>query len=283
MDAVPVVVDRQSAPVAPTATPSLGRLNLATVQTLVARDLRRFFRQPSRVVGALVQPLIFWLVIGSGMASSFRMPGAENVGYVQYFYPGIVMLVVLFTSIFTTMSVIEDRHKGFLQAVLVAPASRASLVLGKTLGGVAIALAQAAIFLALAPLAGFAVGSIHWSALALQLLGVGIGLSSLGFAIAWWLDSTQGYHVVMSVLLIPLWILSGAMFPTTGGPRWIGWLMRANPMAYAVAGVRRALYGGTAPGAVASSSAVELGVVWLFALVALVVAVRVCSRRGNKP
>jgi len=283
MDAVPVVVDRQSAPVAPTATPSLGRLNLATVQTLVARDLRRFFRQPSRVVGALVQPLIFWLVIGSGMASSFRMPGAENVGYVQYFYPGIVMLVVLFTSIFTTMSVIEDRHKGFLQAVLVAPASRASLVLGKTLGGVAIALAQAAIFLALAPLAGFAAGSIHWSALALQLLGVGIGLSSLGFAIAWWLDSTQGYHVVMSVLLIPLWILSGAMFPTTGGPRWIGWLMRANPMAYAVAGVRRALYGGAAPGAVATSSAVELAVVWLFALLALVVAVRVCSRRGNKP
>jgi daunorubicin resistance ABC transporter membrane protein len=267
----------------PASTASLARLNLATVRVLVARDLRRFFRQPSRVVGALVQPLIFWLVIGSGMASSFRMPGAEQVGYVQYFYPGIVMLVVLFTSIFTTMSVIEDRHKGFLQAVLVAPASRASLVLGKTLGGVTIALAQAAIFLALAPLAGFDAATIHWPALALQLIGVGVGLSSLGFAIAWWLDSTQGYHVVMSVLLIPLWILSGAMFPTVGGPRWIGWLMRANPMAYAVAGVRRALYGGRAPGAVSSTSALELAVTWLFALVAVMIAVRVCNRRGNKP
>jgi daunorubicin resistance ABC transporter membrane protein len=213
------------------------------------------------------------------------MPGAEGVGYVQYFYPGIVMLVVLFTSIFTTMSVIEDRHKGFLQAVLVAPGARAALVLGKTLGGVSIALAQAAIFLALAPLGGFDLRAIGWAQLVLLLLGIGVGLSSLGFAIAWWLDSTQGYHVIMSVLLIPLWILSGAMFPMTGGPAWIGWLMRANPMAYAVAGVRRALYGGTPPGggALPSTTLLELGVTWLFALVAIVVAVRVCSRRGDKP
>jgi ABC-2 type transport system permease protein len=265
------------------AAPSLLRLNLATAAVLVSRDLRRFFRQPSRVVGALVQPLIFWLVIGSGLAASFRMPGAESVGYVQYFYPGIVMLVVLFTSIFTTMSVIEDRHKGFLQAVLVAPASRAALVLGKTLGGVAIALVQAALFLALLPLAGFDVRAVSWLELLLLLVAVGVGLSSLGFAIAWWLDSTQGYHVVMSVLLIPLWILSGAMFPMAGGPRWILWLARANPLAYAVAGVRRALYGGVAPGGVPSTPALELGVTIGFALVAVVVAVLVCNRRGDKP
>jgi daunorubicin resistance ABC transporter membrane protein len=263
--------------------PSLLRLNIATAGVLVSRDLRRFFRQMSRVVGALVQPLIFWLVIGSGMASSFRMPGAENVGYVQYFYPGIVMLVVLFTSIFTTMSVIEDRHKGFLQAVLVAPASRAALVLGKTLGGVAIAMMQAAIFLALAPLAGFDVRTVAWGELVALLVLVGIGLSSLGFAIAWWLDSTQGYHVVMSVLLLPLWILSGAMFPMAAGPKWIALVARANPLAYAVAGVRRALYGAVPPGGVPSSPALELGVTAAFALAAIVVAVRVCSRRGDKP
>ncbi len=280
---------REEEPVAATppaigaAPASLMRLNVATIGVLVSRDLRRFFRQLSRVIGALVQPLIFWLVIGSGMASSFRMPGAEGVGYVQYFYPGIVMLVVLFTSIFTTMSVIEDRHKGFLQAVLVAPASRTALVLGKTLGGVAIALMQAAIFLALAPLAGFDARSIQWAELALLLVGIGVGLSSMGFAIAWWLDSTQGYHVVMSVLLIPLWILSGAMFPMATGPKWILAIARANPMAYAVAGVRRALYGGTPPGAAATSPALELGVTVAFALVAVLVATRVCSRRGDKP
>jgi daunorubicin resistance ABC transporter membrane protein len=288
MNAIHAIAE-ESAPTPAAAPPvSILKLNSATVGVLVSRDLRRFFRQMSRVVGALVQPLIFWLVIGTGMASSFHMPGAENVGYVEYFYPGIVMLVVLFTSIFTTMSVIEDRHKGFLQAVLVAPASRASLVLGQTLGGVAIALAQAAIFLALAPLAGFHAGAIEWPMLALLLLLTAVGLSSMGFAIAWWLDSTQGYHVVMSVLLIPLWILSGAMFPlaaTHGSSRWIGWLGHANPMAYAVSGVRRALYGGVVPGGdgLGASMALDLGVTLAFAVVAVLVAVRVCSRRGDRP
>jgi daunorubicin resistance ABC transporter membrane protein len=276
----------ERAPSSAAPLPSLWRLNLATIGVLVSRDLRRFFRQMSRVVGALVQPLIFWLVIGSGLSSSFRIPGAEHIGYVQYFYPGIVMLVVLFTSIFTTMSVIEDRHKGFLQAVLVAPASRAALVLGKTLGGVSIALAQAAIFLALAPFAGFRLGAIDWPLIAAILLLTGIGLSSMGFAIAWWLDSTQGYHVVMSVLLLPLWILSGAMFPLSaahGGARWIAWLGRANPMAYCVSGIRRALYGDATAGLAGSTVTLELGVALAFAVIAVAVAVRVCSRRGDKP
>jgi daunorubicin resistance ABC transporter membrane protein len=225
-------------------------------------------------VGALIQPLIFWLVIGSGLSGSFKT--SDGTGYIQYFYPGIVMLVVLFTSIFTTMSVIEDRHKGFLQAVLVAPASRASLVLGKTGGGVAIALAQAVVFLALSPLAGYHVSSIDWPLLAGVLLLTSIGLSSLGFAIAWWLDSTQGYHVVMSVLLIPLWILSGAMFPLEGAAPWIRFLMKLNPMAYCVSGIRRAFVGG-------SIVAFELVVVAAFAVLATSVAVWMCSRRGRKP
>ena len=249
-------------------------LNLATIAVLTTRDLRRFFRQKSRVVGALIQPLIFWLVIGSGLAGSFKMPGAENVGYVQYFYPGIVMLVVLFTSIFTTMSVIEDRHKGFLQAVLVAPASRTALVLGKTLGGVLIALVQAALFLALAPFAGFSMGTIEWPLLAGILFFTSVGLSSMGFAIAWWLDSTQGYHVVMSVLLLPLWILSGAMFPVTGAASWIRALMHANPMAYCVTGIRTALYG-------QGPAWLELGVAVAFAVLAVVWAAWMASRRGN--
>ena len=259
-----------------TRAPSAARLTAATVGVLASRDLRRFFRQKSRVVGALVQPLVFWLVIGSGLAGSFRPAGAEQVGYLQYFYPGIVMLVVLFTSIFTTMSVIEDRHKGFLQAVLVAPAPRWALVLGKTLGGVTIALVQAAIFLALAPLAGFDLRAIGWPLVAVMLLLTSIGLSSLGFGIAWWLDSTQGYHVVMSVVLLPLWILSGAMFPSSGAAGFLRVAMRANPMAWCVTGLRRALYGGAI-----SSSWLELGAVFAFALAATAWAAWLCSRTGR--
>jgi ABC-2 type transport system permease protein len=280
-----MTTDVQRAPALTAEAPTSPlRLNWATVAVLTSRDLRRFFRQKSRVIGALIQPLIFWLVIGAGLAGSFRMPGAENIGYVQYFYPGIVMLVVLFTSIFTTMSVIEDRHKGFLQAVLVAPASRTALVLGKTLGGVTIALVQAAVFLSLAPLAGFSYASIDWPLVAAILLFTSIGLSSMGFGIAWWLDSTQGYHVVMSVLLLPLWILSGAMFPMTGAASWIRTLMQVNPMSYCVAGIRRALYGRALAEQIGGRSSVwmELAVVVAFAALATFWAAWMASRRGNK-
>ncbi len=260
-------------------------MSSAAIRVLVRRDLLRFFRQRSRVVGALGQPLIFWLVIGGGLAGSFRIPGAADVGYVQYFYPGVIALVVLFTSIFTTMSVIEDRQGGFLQAVLVAPTSRPAIVLGKTLGGVAIALVQALIFLALAPLAGFSLGAVDWPITIAALLLTSVALSSLGFALAWWLNSTQGYHVVMSVLLIPMWVLSGAMFPPQGAHGVIAALMRCNPIAYSVAALRRGLYGPAYPAISAqvgfshSSTALELTILAAFALGALALAARLCAKR----
>jgi daunorubicin resistance ABC transporter membrane protein len=253
------------------------------VSALVGRDLRRFFRQRSRVVGSLAQPLILWAVLGAGLGASFRVAGAAGVSYLQYFYPGTVVLTVLFTAIFSTISVIEDRHHGFLQAVLVAPVSRTALVLGKTLGGVAIALIQAAVLLLMAPLAGFSLAAMSWPLLATALLFSAIGFTALGFAVAWWIDSTQGYHAVMSVALIPLWMLSGAMFPPSGAHRAIALLMAANPMTYAVSAVRRGFYGAALPPGLvpaASSIAGELAVGALFAALSVAGAVLLCRRRA---
>lgn len=252
----------------------------SVVRALVGRDLRRFFRQPSRVVGSLAQPLILWLVLGAGLSSSFR-PGGQGGDYLQYFYPGIVVLTMLFTAIFSTISVIEDRHHGFLQAVLAAPASRTALVLGKTLGGVAIASLQAGALLLLAPLAGFSLGEMNWPLLLGTLILAGVGFTALGFAMAWWIDSTQGYHAVMSVALIPLWMLSGAMFPPAGGGV-MKVLMAADPMTYVVSAARRGFHGGAVPaGLVGAGSAVtDLAVVALFAVVAVAGAVALCRRRA---
>lgn len=243
---------------------------------LLRRDLVRFFRQRSRIVGALLQPLIFWLVIGSGLQGSFRMPSGPPIGYMQYFYPGTLVLVVLFTSIFTTMSVIEDRQRGFLQAVLTAPVARPSLVLGKSLGSVTIAMLQAALFMLLSPLAGFSISTINFPLLALALAMIGLALSSVGFAIAWWLNSTQGYHVLMTVLLIPAWILSGAMFPLEGARSWLRLLMTWNPLAYGVELVRAALHGSAG----LATSSLHLGVVAVFAAAAVALASAVCGRRS---
>jgi daunorubicin resistance ABC transporter membrane protein len=254
--------------------------DLATTGVLWRRDLLRFFRQPSRLAGALGQPLIFWLVIGSGMSATFRMPGS-SVGYLTYFYPGVVLMVVLFAAIFTTVSVIEDRHQGFLQAVLAGPGSRTALVLGKSLGSTSVALSQAALFLLLAPWAGFDPLLVNWPLLFAALLLSALGLSALGFAVAWLVDNVQGYHAIQMTLLVPLWVVSGAMFPPSAEHPVFSAVMRANPVAYAVSTARRALAGPAAPGALPGGAGRDLLVVALFAAAALALAVLAARRRGG--
>lgn len=215
--------------------------------TLWQRELQRFFRQPSRVAGAVGTPLVFWLFMGSGLAGSFRMPGAVGVSYLQFFFPGTLALVLLFAAIFSTISVIEDRHEGFLQGVLVAPVSRGAIVAGKVLGGATLAWLQAVVFLLLAPLAGIPLGlsSLLGAAGVLALLSV--SLTAIGFGFAWKVDSVQGFHAVMNVVLLPMWLLSGSFFPLAGAPRWLGLLMRLNPLTYGIAALRETLAGSVAP------------------------------------
>ena len=253
--------------------------DFATARVLWGRDLVRFFRERSRVVGALVQPLLFWFVIGSGFSPTFQLAGAEGVAYREYFFPGVLLMVVLFTSIFATMSLIEDRSAGFLQAVLVGPGSRLALVLGKTFGTATVAFTQCALFVLLAPFAGFSYAQIDWPLLVLVLALTSIMLASIGFAVAWIFNSTQGYHVVMSVLLLPAWIASGAMFPV---PARYASLLLINPMAYASSAIRHAFYGGSAPAATVVVTNTTTAVLALVALTvaSLSLAVVVCRRRA---
>ncbi len=213
------------------------------VATLWWREVIRFVRQRSRLFGSLAQPLVFWMLLGGGMNASFRpAAGAGGTNYVEYFYPGVMVMVLLFTAIFATISVVEDRREGFLQGVLVAPVSRAQIVFGQALGGTTLALVQGTIFLALAPLAGISLGvaSVLGSVGVMFLLA--FALTSLGLAIAWKMESTQGFHAIMNLLLMPIWFLSGAVFPVSGVPRALGWVMRLNPLTYGMAALRRALY-----------------------------------------
>ncbi|MEE9225339.1 MAG: ABC transporter permease [Bacteroidota bacterium] len=213
------------------------------VWTLLARELTRFYRQRSRVIGVIGSPLVFWLLIGFGLGDSFRpSAGTPGENYLEYFYPGTIVLIVLFTAIFSTISIIEDRREGFLQSVLVAPIPRSSLVLGKVLGGAVLAFLQGLIMLLLAPLVGFTISIASAVLIALILFMIAFALTGLGFLIAWHMDSTQGFHAIMNLVLIPLWMLSGALFPSSGAPKWLYWTMELNPLTYAVSGLRSALY-----------------------------------------
>jgi ABC-2 type transport system permease protein len=213
--------------------------------SLWLRELRRFFRQPSRVVGAIATPLLFWALIGTGLSSSFRLPGGpDDLDYLEYFFPGTIVLLVLFAAIFSTFSVIEDRHQGFLQGVLVAPVARSTLVVGKVLGGATLAWLQGMVVLAVAPIAGLSLSLASILEVAGVLALLALAMTSLGFAFAWQIDSTQGFHSVMNLLLLPMWFLSGAFFPLSGAPAWLQWVMRLNPLTYGTAAVRQVLYGG---------------------------------------
>ena len=186
---------------------------------------------------------MFWFLIGSGLSASFRPAGAVNgPDYIAYFYPGIVVLTLLFTSIFATISVVNDRREGFLQGILVAPVPKWQIVLAQALGGTTLALLQGLLLLLLSPIIGiqFSVISLFLSIGVMALLA--FGLTNLGLLIAWRMDSTQGFHAIMNLLLIPVWLLSGAFFPSTGVPGWLAWTMKFNPLTYGLAAFRHSLY-----------------------------------------
>ncbi len=225
----------------PAPRPGSGGHGWLAAWSLGRREWVRFIRQRNRVFGAIGQPVVFWLLFGAGLGPTFRLPGDPQgaISYREYFFPGTLALILLFTAIFTTISIIEDRREGFLQGVLVSPAPAWSVALGKIGGGTVIATVQALVFLVLGLTIGLELGVARLVATALLLLLIGWGLAGLGFVLAWRMNSTQGFHAVMSVLLLPMWLLSGAFFPAQQG--WLRAIAAANPMSYGVAGLRRLL------------------------------------------
>ena len=243
------------------------------VLTLAQRELVRFFRQRNRVIGALVQPIMFWVLFSAGLRGN-------DLGF-AFFFPGTLAMILLFTAIFATISIIEDRREGFLQSVLVAPAPRWAMVMGKIVGGATIALLQALLFLALGWLTLGLTSSLADVLLAIALMGViAVALTGLGFFIAWRMDSTQGFHAIMSVFLFPMWLLSGSLFPADPDS-WLTFVSRFNPLTYGVAGLRHHLQFKDAT--IAAESLPALGVCWLvtigFGLVMLALAWRIAGTR----
>ena len=246
---------------------------LTALGALWLREMRTFIRDRARLIGAVIQPVGLWLLLGLGFQDTFRMPGAlaGELSYLEFLYPGIVALILLFTAIFSTISVVEQRTAGSLQVALIAPVSRATLALGNCLGGATLATMQALLFLLLMPLllpaaslAGFLL------ALATCFL-VGVAFTALGFTIAWRMESTRGFHSIMMLFLMPLWFLSGACFPIAGASPLLQGIIMINPVTYAVSALRQALYWpAAAPSAAAPFGyALLICVLFTLAMVAL--------------
>jgi ABC-2 type transport system permease protein len=248
--------------------------------SLWQREILRFYRMKSRVVGVIASPILFWLVIGSGFGHSVNAGRAP--GYLAYFFPGAVIMIVLFTAIFTMMSVIEDRREGFLLSVLVSPASRSAIVLGKVLGGATLATLQGLVLLIFAPLIGARMGMGAWGIALLAIFLVSFSLTALGFIIAWRLDSTQAFHAIVNLFLIPLWLISGALFPIAGASGWMRALMLANPLTYGVEALRMAVFS-LAANDTSASLTFSLAVLGGFTLLMFAGALVIASRRRTLP
>ena len=250
--------------------------------SLWRREVVRFYRNVSRVVGVIASPLLFWIVIGAGFGNSFRNPSTGGgQSYLDFFFPGALMMIVLFTSIFAMMSLIEDRNEGFLLSVLVAPVHRSVIVLGKVMGGTTLATLQGLIFLVLAPLLGIHFGLTQLLLVTLDIFLVSFALTSLGFIIAWPMDSTSGFHAIVNLFLIPLWLLSGSLFPVSSAAPWMRFLMRLNPLTYGTEALRGLLFPAT--------GASEFGLLKCFAVLIVFTVILfglgfvVANRRSTKP
>ncbi len=252
--------------------------------SLWRRELVRFYRQKARVVGVIASPLLFWLVLGSGFSKTFQSHGAGSAAdsshYLSYFFPGAIIMIVLFTAIFSMMSLIQDRNEGFLLSVLASPVSRSAIVLGKVLGGATLAAIQGWVFLVFSPLAG-----VHTTPLGILYAMLAIALTSfsltaLGFVIAWPMDSTQAFHAVINLVLIPLWLGSGALFPVSGASGWLRFLMLLNPLTYGVDMLRNGLFPAEAT---TFSPEMNLILTLIFCFLVFVASMGIVSRRTNKP
>lgn len=260
----------------PTVNPLLPAL------TLWWREIVRFYRQPARVVGVILSPLLFWVVIGAGFGTSLqaRVTGQEN--YLNFFFPGALIMIVLFTSIFAMMSVIQDRNEGFLLSVMVAPVHRSGIVLGKVLGGTTLSTIQGLLFLVFAPLIGIRIGLEEFLVIVLIVFLAAFSLTALGFAIAWRMESPQGFHAIINLLLIPLWLLSGAMFPTANASGWIKWVMIVNPLTYAVDGLQVAMFPATHPPTILALWP-SVGVLTAFTALVFLAGFLIANRRSTLP
>ncbi len=210
------------------------------IYILWLRPVKKFLRSPSRIIGSLGQPLLFLVAFGYGFGTVFQQAGQGS--YIQFIAPGIILMSVLFTAVFSGIDLIWDKQFGFLRETLVAPASRFQIILGRTLGGATVASIQGLIVFLLTLLIGFHVN--QWALFpvsVLIILIVGILFTSLGTAIATLLEDAQGFQLIINFLIMPIVFLSGAFFPLQDLPKGLEIVTRINPLSYAIDGLRRTL------------------------------------------
>jgi len=213
---------------------------MSTIYILWLRQLKRYFRSKSRIIGSLAQPLLFLLALGFGFGPIYQRAGGGN--YIEFLAPGIIAMSIIFTAIFSGIEIIWDRQFGFLKETLVAPVSRLNIMVGRTLGGATVASLQGIIVFLISFIAGFRPLNVILLPLALVFIALtALLFTALGTAIASLLEDMQGFQLIINFLVMPLFFLSGALFPLEGLPKTLVTVARLDPLSYGVDGLRGTL------------------------------------------
>ncbi len=282
-----------AASLAESAPEMTGNERFATLNGIYSiwrRDVIRFVRDRSRLIGSLGQPLLFLVVFGSGLSSAIgrlgQTSGMPGLNYVQFMFPGIIVMAVLFTAIMSAISVVWDREFGFLKEVLVAPVPRWAVAVGKALGGSTTAVFQGVIILVFAPFIGAGLTPLAVVELLPAMFLTAFAMSSVGLLIAARMKTMEGFQVIMNFLLMPMFFLSGALFPLANLPGWLTVLTHIDPVSYAVDAIRRIiLLNAGVPNAVVDqlgislyglplSAGLDLLLLVAFAMIMILLAVR---------
>jgi ABC-2 type transport system permease protein len=219
-------------------------MSYKAIYVIVLREFKRFFRQKGRVLVTIARPLLWLLIVGAGFTRIID-PGSQGT-YIQFLLPGIVGMTILFSSIFSTISVVWDREFGFLREMLVAPVSRVTIVTGKLLSGTALSLFQGAALLVVAPFLGIKIGPGAFFAMIFLITLVSLAITAFGLFIAARIDSLQGFNVIMNFIVLPMFFLSGALYPIQSLPAPVKYLALINPLCYGVDSFKHILFeGGT--------------------------------------
>jgi ABC-2 type transport system permease protein len=221
--------------------------NARGVYTIWYRDVLRYLRDPARIVGSLGQPLLFLFIFGTGLSPVISALGQGNLDFQMFVFPGILAMSVMFTALFSAISIVWDREFGFLKEVMVAPISRISVVIGKVAGGATVALFQGSLVLLLSPFLGIGLSLIQIISLLGIMLLLAAMVTSLGILIAARQKSLEGFQMIMNFLMLPLFFLSGALFPLRNVPGWMQVLSIVDPITYGVEPLRLVALQGAAP------------------------------------
>ncbi len=260
------------------------RRDIKGAYTIWYRDVLRFLRDRTRMFGSLGMPLLYLFVFGNGLAPAMSGLGDGAINFKQFMYPGILAMVVMFTSVFSAISIVWDREFGFLKEVLVAPVSRAAVALGKVAGGSTVAMFQGALVLVLAPFIGLPLSVSQAIVLLGLMLFLAVAMTSLGILVAARQRTMEGFQVIMQFLVMPLFFLSGALFPLRRIPLWLEWLAKVDPVTYGVDPLRQVvLRGGISTRVLQTLSlhpiATDLTILGLMSLAFLVPAVWLFSQQ----